>query len=86
MAHSWRSAPSSNKGITGKLAPRAAGLLSPHRPGARIMQKDQTLKQLFQQEFSKMVAVIGKRIGLQHLGSAEDIVSETFLAAAETWA
>jgi RNA polymerase sigma-70 factor (ECF subfamily) len=48
------------------------------------MESD-SLKNLFQQEFSKMVAVISKVFGLQHLGIAEDIVSETFLQAAETW-
>ncbi len=45
----------------------------------------ETLKHLFQREFSKMVAVIGKLFGLQHIEIAEDIVSETFLLAAETW-
>ncbi|ACU03431.1 RNA polymerase sigma factor [Pedobacter heparinus] len=43
------------------------------------------LKHLFQQEFSKMVAVISRRFGLQHIETAEDIVSETFLLATETW-
>ncbi|HEY7162857.1 MAG TPA: sigma-70 family RNA polymerase sigma factor [Acidobacteriota bacterium] len=43
------------------------------------------LKTLFQQEFYKMVAVISKIFGLQYLGTAEDIVSETFLTAAENW-
>ncbi|SIN65318.1 RNA polymerase sigma factor [Chitinophaga niabensis] len=43
------------------------------------------LKHLFQQEFSKMVAVISKLFGLQHIETAEDIVSETFLLATETW-
>ncbi|MBI3578834.1 MAG: RNA polymerase subunit sigma [Ignavibacteriales bacterium] len=47
--------------------------------------QDESLKHLFQQEFSKMVAVISKRFGLQHIQIAEDIVSETFLQAAETW-
>lgn len=32
-----------------------------------------------------MVAVISKLYGLQHIEIAEDIVSETFLVAAETW-
>lgn len=32
-----------------------------------------------------MVAVISKQFGLQHIDWAEDIVSETFLLAAETW-
>lgn len=47
---------------------------------------DQTfLKTLFQQEFSKMVAVISKLFGLEHIELAEDIVSETFLLATESW-
>ena len=50
------------------------------------MQKEfESLKHLFQQEFSKMVAVISKLYGLQHIEIAEDIVSETFLLATETW-
>jgi RNA polymerase sigma factor (sigma-70 family) len=48
-------------------------------------QEHTSLKHLFQQEFSKMVAVISKRFGLQHIEIAEDIVSETFLLATETW-
>ena len=43
------------------------------------------LKHLFQKEFSKVVAVISKLYGLQHIETAEDIVSETFSLAAETW-
>jgi predicted RNA polymerase sigma factor len=43
------------------------------------------LKELFQQEFAKMVAVISKVFGLQHIEVAEDVVSETFLLATETW-
>jgi len=51
-----------------------------------IMQsRQENLKHLFQQEFSKMVAVISKLFGLAHIEIAEDIVSETFLQAAETW-
>jgi RNA polymerase sigma factor (sigma-70 family) len=48
-------------------------------------QEFESLKHLFQQEFSKMVAVISKLFGLQHIEMAEDIVSETFLQASETW-
>ncbi len=44
------------------------------------------LKNLFKQEFAKMVAVISKSFGLEHIELAEDLVSETFLQAAETWA
>jgi RNA polymerase sigma factor (sigma-70 family) len=43
------------------------------------------LPQLFRKEFSKMVAVISKIYGLQHIEIAEDIVSETFLTATESW-
>jgi RNA polymerase sigma-70 factor (ECF subfamily) len=49
------------------------------------MQENETIKQLFHKEFSKMVAVISKLYGLQHIEIAEDIVSETFLQATETW-
>src|SRR5688500_334580 len=48
-------------------------------------KENDSLKHLFQQEFSKMVAVISKLFGLQHIEIAEDIVSETFLQATETW-
>ncbi|WP_312188736.1 sigma factor, partial [Sphingobacterium sp.] len=43
------------------------------------------LKQLFQQEFTKIVAVISKSFGLRYIEIAEDIVSETFLVATESW-
>ncbi len=43
------------------------------------------ISNLFRQEFSKMVAVISKRYGLAYIELAEDIVSETFLEATESW-
>ncbi|MFL5740041.1 MAG: RNA polymerase sigma factor [Flavisolibacter sp.] len=43
------------------------------------------IKDLFHQEFSKMVAVISKLLGLDQMNAAEDIVSETFLKASESW-
>jgi len=50
------------------------------------MEKEkESLKRLFQQEFSKMVAVISSLFGLEHIEIAEDVVSEVFLQAAETW-
>jgi RNA polymerase sigma factor (sigma-70 family) len=45
----------------------------------------ETIKILFQQEFSKMVAVISKLFGLEHIEIAEDIVSETFFLALKDW-
>lgn len=49
------------------------------------LQHNDPLKELFQQEFAKMVAVISNLFGLQHIEMAEDIVSDTFLTAAEEW-
>jgi RNA polymerase sigma factor (sigma-70 family) len=50
-----------------------------------MQSEKEALTNLFQTEFSKMVAVISKLFGLQHIEIAEDIVSETFLSATETW-
>lgn len=47
--------------------------------------EQESLKKLFQQEFARIVAVISRSFGLQHIEIAEDIVSETFLQATETW-
>lgn len=49
------------------------------------MENENYLKELFQREFAKMVAVIGNLFGLEHIEIAEDIVSDTFLTAAENW-
>jgi RNA polymerase sigma factor (sigma-70 family) len=43
------------------------------------------LPQLFRTEFRKIVSVLSKLFGLEHIETAEDIVSDTFLQAAETW-
>lgn len=40
---------------------------------------------LFRTEFTKIVAVLCKRFGIEHIEVAEDIASETFLSAMETW-
>jgi RNA polymerase sigma factor (sigma-70 family) len=49
------------------------------------MDQSNLIPQLYRQEFSKMVALICSRFGIDQIDAAEDIVSETFLAAAETW-
>ena len=50
------------------------------------MQKDQELiPHLFRTEYSKIVAVLGKLFGFEHIEIAEDIAGDTFLLAAETW-
>lgn len=43
------------------------------------------LPQLFKTEYSKIIAVLCKLFGLPHIETAEDIVNDTFLLAAETW-
>jgi len=43
------------------------------------------IPQLYRQEYSKMVSLLCSRFGIDQIDTAEDIVSETFLAAAETW-
>lgn len=50
-----------------------------------MIQETELIPSLFRQEFSKMVAVISKLYGLRHIEIAEDIVSETFFLATETW-
>ncbi len=49
------------------------------------MQNQELIPQLYRTEFRKLVSVLCRSFGLQHIELAEDIVSETFLAAAETW-
>jgi RNA polymerase sigma factor (sigma-70 family) len=43
------------------------------------------LPHLFRTEYRKIIAVLGRHFGLDQLTLAEDIASETFLTAAETW-
>ena len=40
---------------------------------------------LFRTEYSKIVAVLCKRFGFDQIEIAEDIASDTFLAAVQTW-
>jgi len=40
---------------------------------------------LFRTEYSKLTAVLGRLFGFEHIEIAEDIVSDTFMLAAETW-
>lgn len=50
------------------------------------MQADKELiPHLFRTEYSKITAVLAKLFGFNHIEIAEDIASETFLLAAETW-
>lgn len=49
------------------------------------MNRQELIPHLFRTEFSKIVSVLCKSFGLEHVATAEDIASETFLAAMETW-
>ncbi len=49
------------------------------------MQQQELIPHLFRTEFSKITAVLCKAFGIEHVEAAEDIASETFLAALENW-
>lgn len=49
------------------------------------MKDTALIPHLFRTEFSKIVAVLCKTYGLTNIQLAEDIVSDTFLIATETW-
>jgi len=49
------------------------------------MSENKLIENLFRIEFSKIVAVLCKTFGLSTIQIAEDIVSDTFLLASETW-
>lgn len=49
------------------------------------MKVEKIIPHLFRTEFSKIVAVLCKTFGLSNIQLAEDIVSDTFLIATETW-
>lgn len=43
------------------------------------------LSRLFREEYARMTAVLCRQFGLVHIALAEDLVSDTFLKAAEYW-
>jgi RNA polymerase sigma factor (sigma-70 family) len=49
------------------------------------MEPQALLPHLFRKEFSKITAVLCKLFGIEHIAIAEDIASDTFLLAVETW-
>lgn len=49
------------------------------------MQEKELIPQLYRTEFRKIAAVLCRLFGIEHITIAEDIVSDTFLLAAETW-
>src|SRR5579863_796770 len=49
------------------------------------MQQKELIPHLFRTEFTKITAVLCKLFGIEHIEIAEDLASETFLSALETW-
>jgi RNA polymerase sigma factor (sigma-70 family) len=49
------------------------------------MEQKELIPHLFRTEYSKITAVLCKLFGIEHIEIAEDIASETFLLAFETW-
>ena len=49
------------------------------------MQQPELIPHLFRTEYSKIVAVLCKLFGIENIEIAEDITSDTFLAASELW-
>ena len=49
------------------------------------MHEQTLLPHLFRTEYRKIISVLCKLFGIEHIEIAEDIVSDTFLLASETW-
>ena len=49
------------------------------------MQQQELIPHLFRTEFRKITAVLCKHFGIAHIEIAEDVASDTFLSAIETW-
>ncbi len=49
------------------------------------MEKEAVIPHLFRMEYRKIVAVLSKRFGFEQIEIAEDIASDTFLTATQTW-
>jgi RNA polymerase sigma factor (sigma-70 family) len=49
------------------------------------MQNKELIPHLFRTEYTKIIAVLVKLFGFEHIEIAEDIVSDTFLVASEAW-
>jgi RNA polymerase sigma factor (sigma-70 family) len=50
-----------------------------------FMEQQELIPHLFRTEYRKIVSVLCRRFGFDQIETAEDIASETFLTAAQTW-
>ncbi len=55
------------------------------REASLFMKQQELIPHLFRTEFRKITAVLCKLFGIEHIEIAEDLASETFLSALETW-
>ncbi|MEO7922227.1 MAG: DUF6596 domain-containing protein [Chitinophagaceae bacterium] len=53
--------------------------------GLFIMEQNELIPHLFRTEYHNIVAVLCRLFGIEHIETAEDIVSDTFLRATELW-
>jgi RNA polymerase sigma-70 factor (ECF subfamily) len=53
--------------------------------GAFFMANNELIPHLFRTEFRKIVSVLCRRFGFDQIETAEDIASDTFMAAAQDW-
>jgi len=60
-------------------------MANPAPAGFFFMQQQDLIPHLFRTEYRKIAAVLCKWLGIENLEVAEDLTSETFLAALETW-
>jgi RNA polymerase sigma factor (sigma-70 family) len=57
----------------------------PQRLCGKKMHQQDLIPHLFRTEFRKITSVLCKFLGIDHIELAEDIASDTFLLAVETW-
>src|SRR6476661_4317859 len=50
-----------------------------------FMKEQELIPHLFRSEYRKITPVLCKLFGIEHIEMAEDIASETFLSAMESW-
>ena len=50
-----------------------------------MANQEELIPHLFRTEYSKIVSVLCRLFGFEHIETAEDIASDTFLTATETW-
>ena len=50
-----------------------------------MMKEQELLPHLFRTEYTKIIAVLCRHFGIDYIELAEDIASDTFLLASETW-